>query len=721
MAEFAEVLLLNLPIDRTFTYRIPQELRPRTRPGVRVTAPFRGRREVGFVVRLSDRSEVSRVLDLLEADAEPLLDEKLLELAHWVAERYVCSWGEALAAALPSGVKKSSPARFVRLIAAGAAEGRTPRQREILEAARRLEGPVPLREFLRRTGASGGTVASMVRAGLLREELTRPEADVLADPAAEPARPVRLTPEQEAALEEASRPGVVLLHGITGSGKTEVYLRAIERVVAAGRQAIVLVPEIALTPQTVSRFRARFPRVAVLHSVLSEADRAAQWRAARAGEVDVIVGARSAVFAPVRSLGLIVLDEEHEGAYKQESVPRYHAREVAVERARREGATVILGSATPSLESLHRARTGLYRLARLPARVEGRPLPEIEIVDMAAEQAELKRRTVLSRRLEQLVRGALGRGERAILFLNRRGFLTHVSCARCGWFFHCRRCDVAMTYHRGDDRAVCHYCSDAQPLPGECPACHGGKLLQYGQGTERVEAEIRRLFPGYAVTRMDRDSMKTRHDYRKSLSAFRLGRTDILVGTQMIAKGLDVPEVTLVGVVNADTAFHVPDFRAAERTFQLITQVAGRAGRGPRGGRVVVQTFLPRHEAIRAAATYDWAGFVTRELEHRREAGYPPFVSLVRLVVQGREEKRVTEAAEETARRLREALSEPRAFVLGPAKAPLYRLRGRYRRHLLVKAPDLEAVLPALRRLAASFPRTRALQVAVDVDPINLL
>lgn len=721
MAEFAEVLLLNLPIDRTFTYRVPPELRERVRPGVRVTAPFRGRREVGFVASLSDRSEVPRVLDLLEADAEPLLDEKLLELARWVAERYVCSWGEALAAALPSGVKKSSPARFVRLVAAGAGEGRTPRQREILEAARRFEGPVPFREFLRRTGASSGTVASMIRAGLLREELARPEADVLADPVAEPARPVRLTPEQEAALEGASRPGVVLLHGITGSGKTEVYLRAIERVVAAGRQAIVLVPEIALTPQTVSRFRARFPRVAVLHSVLSEADRAAQWRAARAGDVDVIVGARSAVFAPVRSLGLIVLDEEHEGAYKQESVPRYHAREVAVERARREGATVILGSATPSLESLHRARAGLYRLARLPARVEGRPLPEIEIVDMAAEQAELKRRAVFSRRLEQLVRGALERGERVILFLNRRGFLTHVSCARCGWFFHCRRCDVAMTYHRGDDRAVCHYCSDAQPLPRECPACHGGKLLQYGQGTERVEAEIRRLFPGYAVTRMDSDSMKTRRDYRESLSAFREGRTDILVGTQMIAKGLDVPEVTLVGVIHADTAFHVPDFRAAERTFQLITQVAGRAGRGPWGGRVVVQTFLPRHDAIRAAATYDFAGFVTRELEHRREAGYPPFVSLVRVVVQGREEKRVTEAAEETARRLREALSEPRAFVLGPAKAPLYRLRGRYRRHLLVKAPDLEAVLPDLRRLAASFPRTRSLQVAVDVDPISLL
>jgi primosomal protein N' (replication factor Y) len=721
MADFADVLLLDLPIDRTFTYRIPPALRDRVRPGVRVTAPFRGRRETGFVARLSDRSEVPRVLDLLEADAEPLLDEKLMDLARWVAERYVCSWGEALAAALPSGVKKASPARFVRLVSAGDGEGRTPRQKEILEAARRLAEPLPLREFVRRTGASASTVSALLRAGLLRETLERPQADLLSDPPSEPRRDIRLTPEQEAALEEVSRPGVVLLHGITGSGKTEVYLRAIERVVAAGRQAIVLVPEIALTPQTVSRFRGRFSRVAVLHSVLSEADRAAQWRAARAGEVDVIVGARSAVFAPVRSLGLIVLDEEHEGAYKQESVPRYHAREVAVERARREGATVILGSATPSLESLHRARTGAYRLVRLPARVEGRPLPEIEVVDMTAEQAELKRRAVISRRLEQRARAALERGERVILFLNRRGFLTHVSCARCGWFFHCRRCDVAMTYHRREDRAVCHYCADAQPLPASCPACRGGKLVQYGQGTERVEAEIRRIFPGFAVARMDSDSMRTRRDYRESLSAFREGRTDILVGTQMIAKGLDVPEVTLVGVVNADTAFHVPDFRAAERTFQLITQVAGRAGRGPRGGRVVVQTFFPRHDAIRAAASYDFAGFVARELEHRREAGYPPFVSLVRLVVQGREEKRVEEAAEEAGRRLREALPEPRAQVLGPAKAPLYRIRGRYRRHLLVKAPDLESVLPDLRRLAASFPRTSTLQVAVDVDPASLL
>lgn len=721
MAEFAEVLLLDLPLDRTFTYRVPPALRERVLPGVRVTAPFRGRREVGFVARLSDRSEVPRVLDLAEADPEPLLDEKILDLTRWVAERYACSWSEALAAALPSGVKKASPARFVRRVSAGSGEGRTPRQREILEAARRLEGPLPLREFLRRTGASASTVASMIRAGLLREDRVRPEADVPADPAAAGPRDVRLTPEQEAALEEASRPGVVLLHGITGSGKTEVYLRAIERVVAAGRQAIVLVPEIALTPQTVSRFRARFSRVAVLHSVLTEADRAAQWRAARAGEVDVIVGARSAVFAPARSLGLIVLDEEHEGAYKQESVPRYHAREVAVERARREGATVILGSATPSLESLHRARAGDYRLARLPARVEGRELPEIEVVDMAAEQAELKRRPVLSRRLEQLARAALGRGERVILFLNRRGFLTHVSCARCGWFFHCRQCDVAMTYHRREDRAVCHYCSDARPLPPACPACQEGKLVQYGQGTERVEAEIRRLFPGFTVARMDSDSMRTRRDYRDALSAFREGRTDILVGTQMIAKGLDVPEVTLVGVVNADTAFHVPDFRAAERTFQLITQVAGRAGRGPRGGRVVVQTFFPRHDAIRAAAAYDFSGFVARELEHRREAGYPPFVSLVRLVVQGREEGRVEEAAGEAARRLREALPEPRARVLGPSKAPLYRLRGRYRHHLLVKAPDLGAVLPEIRRVAGSFPRTPKLQLAVDVDPIGLL
>jgi len=461
--------------------------------------------------------------------------------------------------------------------------------------------------------------------------------------------------------------------------------------------------------------------VAVLHSVLTQADRARQWRSIRNGDVDVIVGARSAVFAPTKALGLIVLDEEHEGAYKQDNDPRYHAREVAVHRAKLEGAAVILGSATPSLEAVHRAQSGEYRLARLPGRVEGREMPEIEVVDMAAEKLELKYHPIISRRLEQLMRRSMEREEQAILFLNRRGFLTHVSCRRCGWFFCCKRCDVAMTWHRQTSRAVCHYCYDSQPMPATCPDCGAGALSLYGMGTERIEDELKNLFPGFAVSRMDSDSMKTRDDYRRSLGALWGGETDILVGTQMIAKGLDVPDVTLVGVVSADTAFHIPDFRSSERTFQLITQVAGRTGRGAKGGRVVVQTFYPRHDAVRMAATYDYDAFVRKELDQRRELGYPPFVSLVRVLVQGWVEKRVHEVAQQLGEKIRATFDETAMRVLGPAEPPLYKLKGRTRMHLLLKCPELETVLPGLRRVAGTFPNDNNLQVVLDVDPLNML
>jgi primosomal protein N' (replication factor Y) len=719
MADYAEVVF-NLPVDRAFTYRIPPQLRPLALPGVRVKAPFRNRQEHGTIVRVLDHTEVPHLKEIAEAMEEAVADERLLDLTRWVADRYACSWGEALMAALPAGVRNKTGARMVRLISAGHGEPRSPAQRTALEAARGLAGPLSRKEFQSRAGVSSGVVASMIKSGLLRETKVHGEIDAMAEAIKEKPKEIRLTPDQKEALATVEQGGVILLHGVTGSGKTEVYLRAIEAAVARGRQAIVLVPEIALTPQTVSRFKARFPRVAVLHSVLSEGERAVQWRQARSGEVDVIVGARSAIFAPTRSLGLIVLDEEHEPAYKQENVPRYHAREVAIRRASLEGATVILGSATPSLESVERARRGDYRLARLPSRIEGRPMPEIEVVDMSSEKAELKRFPIISRRLEQLLRQAIERHEQAVLYLNRRGFLTHVSCPRCRWFFRCQRCDVAMTFHREAAQAVCHYCYRTAPLPSSCPECGATRLHQYGIGTERIEAEIRRLFPEVSVSRMDSDSMKSRRDYRESLAALWGGETDVLVGTQMIAKGLDVPDVTLVGIVSGDTAFHLPDFRAAERTFQLITQVAGRTGRGPRGGRVVLQTFYPHHYAIKSAATYDFAGFVKEELEQRRELGYPPFLSLVRILVQGWNEHRVKETASTLGEKLRATFDESTARLLGPAPAPLYKIKGRFRVHLLLKASDLGPVLPPLRRLVETLPKDRALQVVLDVDPVNL-
>ncbi len=721
MAEFAEVVLA-LPLDRSFTYRIPFSMRGRVVPGVRVSVPFGPRTLAGFVVALKDRADFPRIRDLRDATDEVLADARTLDLTRWLARRYACSWGEALNAAIPAGVRVKNPGQTFHYVGAGTGEPKGPKQKAALAYAKTLTEAMPRRAFEDKAGVSASTVAAMIKAGYLKETIVQPGADLLADAVREAPKTIELTNDQREALDVIAKgPGVVLLQGVTGSGKTEVYLQAIQQAITAGKQAIVLVPEIALTPQTVSRFRARFPRIAVLHSVLTGADRAGQWRAIRDGKIDVVVGARSAVFAPVPRLGVLVLDEEHETAYKQENDPRYHARDVAVHRARAEGAVVILGSATPSLESLHRARSGDYRLARLPSRVEGREMPEIEVVDMTAEEAETKRRPILSRRLDQLLRQASERGEQSILFLNRRGFITHISCRRCGWFFRCRQCDVAMTYHKESDRAVCHYCNEAGPLPQLCPDCGSGALLQYGVGTERIESEIRGTFPGFAVSRMDSDSMKTRGDYKRSLAALWEGDTDILVGTQMIAKGLDVPDVTLVGVISGDTAFHIPDFRASEKTFQLITQVAGRTGRGDKGGRVVVQTYYPQHPAIKAAATYDFEGFVQRELEQRKDLGYPPFATLVRLLVSGEDRKALGEAAVDLGTKLGGIFKADRAVLLGPAEPPLARLKGRWRLHFLMKCPDLEAVLDDLRALGQGWKGGSKVQLAIDIDPVSLL
>ncbi len=712
---YAEVLV-NLPVDRPFTYTVPPGMA--VARGTRVIVPFRAKPVGGFALRCTEEPPKFAVRDILNA-GEVLIDDALFDLTRWIADRYACGWGEALEASVPTGVKKRRAAKTIAVARlAGTPDPssvRSPRQKRILEILAEV-GRLSVPEISRRLGSSAD-LAPLVRKGLVLTERIPAEIDSLADLLSEKPKEITLTPEQETALGVAGE-SVTLIHGVTGSGKTEVYLRAIERVVAAGRQAIVLVPEIALTPQTVARFRARFSRVAVLHSVLSEADRASQWRTTRAGEADVIIGARSAVFAPTRSLGLIVIDEEHEGTYKQDSTPRYHAREVAIERARREKAGVVLGSATPSLESLHRARAGEFRLAVLPHRIERRPMPEIEVVDMVAERAELKRFPILSRRLVRLMQESVSRGEQAILFLNRRGFVTQIACPRCKWIFRCRRCDVAMTHHREQDRCLCHYCLDARPVPEACPECRAGALLRLGIGTEKIEDEVKTLFPDRTVARMDSDSMKSRRDYRESLGGLWSGRTDILIGTQMIAKGLDVPNVTLVGVVNADTAFHVPDFRAAERTFQLITQVAGRAGRGPRGGRVVVQSSNPNHYAVVTAAAYDFAGFVSRELEMRRELEYPPFSQLVRVLVQGTNEKKVREATERLATKLGASLPSTDK-LLGPAPAPIYRLKGRFRMHLLVKTKSLPPLRERLLQLVHAV--SRPLLALIDVDPVNMM
>ena len=727
---FAEVAL-PLPIDHPFTYGIPPRLGVPLRVGHRVKVPFRARELSGFVVDFPKHPPPMEIRDIKSiAEPEPLLDEKLLELGRWVADTWLCSWGQALDAMVPAGVKRATVRRTIAVARAAAtppgAAPKTEAQRRIFDALVRAGEPVVVSSLLDRVKATKGPLTSLVKAGYV--EITRqvPDTDAMdldVDPGAQD---LALTPDQEQALRTiraavGAAPRGVLLHGVTGSGKTEVYLRAIADVVAAGRQAIVLVPEIALTPQTVARFRARFPRLAVLHSVLAESDRARAWRSIRAGEIDVVVGARSAVFAPVRSLGLIVLDEEHEHAYKQEGDPRYHARDVAVRRAEREGAAAILGSATPSLETVHAARTGRLRLARLPRRIEERPLPPVEIVDMAEERRDTKRYPILSRALEQALKKAVARGEQVLLFLNRRGYTTITRCKRCEWVFRCKRCEITVTFHKAEGIAECHTCGATQKLPDVCPACRVGELWHFGVGTEKIEEEVRRRLPELSVARMDSDRMRTRKDYREALGGLWSGDTDVLIGTQMIAKGLDVPNVTVIGVVNADTAFYLPDFRASERTFHLLTQVSGRAGRGPKGGKVVVQTFNPRHFAIACAASYDEEQFFEKELAARRELSFPPYSRLVRIVFQGAPEKAVIATAESWSQRLGEALPPMLVSKLGPGKAPFYKVRNRYRMQILLKAQDLDPVRKTLKPMMERFKSTRSMQVVVDVDPVSMV
>ncbi len=477
------------------------------------------------------------------------------------------------------------------------------------------------------------------------------------------------------------RHATVLVHGVTGSGKTEVYIQAIQEVIRFGRQAIVLVPEISLTPQTVRRFRTRFDHVAVLHSHLSDSDRHWEWQRIAGGEVQVVVGARSAVFAPVPNLGLVVLDEEHENSFKQETAPRYHARDVALRRAAQENIPLVLGSATPSLESWHRAQCGQYRLVEMPRRVLNRPMPAVGTIDLRDEFRSRTTRGAIHRQLHQAIGESLRDGGQVILLLNRRGFSTHIQCPSCGEVVRCPECEIALTHHRTEEIALCHYCDYQIPAPAACPSCQFAGISYRGLGTQRLEAEVRARFPGVRCLRMDTDTMQSRGAHERALDSFRSGEVKILLGTQMIAKGLDFPNVTLVGVINADTALHLPDFRSAERTFHLVTQVAGRTGRGEKGGRVLVQTFNPEHPAIQAAVRHDYHAFANGELPIRQMFSYPPFSTMARFVVRGPGEKATEQYAQVLGQALVAALDAENAGarVLGPAAAPFAKLRGKYR------------------------------------------
>ncbi len=742
---FAEVVF-DRPLDQTYTYAVPEPLHARIGVGKRVLAPF-GKGEkgtVGYCVRLSTTvptrpvKEISRVLD-----DEALLTADLLRLTRWIADYYLCGWGQVLNAVVPGGAKQQAGIRSVVFLEP-VAEADLPqppptltaKQTAALEALRGAGRPVELRRLASLARCGLGPVEALIDKGLARRLVRR--VDKFVDTPEEPAAtepPITLNADQLRAwapVEQALRQGgfhAFLLHGVTGSGKTEIYLRAIEEVVRQGKEALILVPEISLTPQTIQRFRGRCGEVAVLHSHLGNAERGGQWRRVANGQVQVVVGARSAVFAPARRLGLIVIDEEHEGSFKQDSTPRYHARDVAVMRARLENIPILLGSATPSLESWHNAHRGQYTLLSLPNRVLDRELPQVALIDLRHEGLGRGRPQALSPSLERAMRAALRDGGQVMLLLNRRGYSTHIHCPACGVVASCRFCDLALTFHREREVLLCHYCGYEEVPPDHCQQCGQETMRYQGMGTEKLQTEIETRFPGYVVRRMDSDSMRRPGSHGRVLAAFRQGLIHILLGTQMIAKGLDFPNVTLVGVVNADIGLHVPDFRSAERTFQLLSQVAGRTGRGPSGGKVLIQTFNPDHPSIALAAGHNYGAFVDIEMGHREAHHYPPFNRLVRLIVRSKEREAGGAFSERLATALTTTLSTLRTpeitaagvRILGPAEAPVFRLKGYYRYHFQLQSASAAALHQLLRAVAPTLRPPSGVEFTIDVDPLNML
>ncbi|MEJ2204639.1 MAG: primosomal protein N', partial [Gemmatimonadota bacterium] len=625
-----------------------------------------------------------------------------------------------------------------------AAFGRAARQREAYEVVEASGGAVELSHLLSDLGISRSVVSGLEAKGLVgitQDEVAR---DPFADRPVEPPPDLVPTKAQAAALDalraalDDPRPRPFLLQGVTGSGKTLVYVELLRSALDRGRSAVVLVPEISLTPQTVSRFRAHFgDQVAVLHSGLSDGERYDAWRRLRSGERRIAVGARSALFAPLRDLGVVVVDEEHDGSYKQSEAPRYQARDLAVVRARANGAVCVLGSATPSLESWHNARSGKFHHLTLPERVGGARLPEVRVLDLRVKRREQREdgprssrgSGVLSPELVSAVDARLERAEQIILLLNRRGYSSFVQCRECGNVEQCANCSISLTYHRLTQRIVCHHCRYEESAPSRCRQCGSRDLSFRGLGTEQVERVTGETFPEARIARMDVDTTSGKWSHQRILDSVERGEVDILLGTQMIAKGLDFPRVTLVGVVNADVGIHLPDFRASERTFQLLSQVAGRAGRGSLGGEVMIQTSLPEHYAVRAAVAHDFEGFAERELTERKNPPYPPHVRLVNVIVSGPDQRAVAGAAEDAAAWLRRRIvaearrrAPPVAELVGPAPAPIERLHGRWRWHFLLRSPSPTELGRVAGGLAREFRPPRGdIRVAIDRDPVALL
>lgn len=732
-----------LHVAQTFTYRLTPEQSVHAKPGARIMVPFGRKMRTAYIVELHD--ELPADIQLSEEEikqAERLVDEvpvctpEILQLARWVADYYASPLGEVIKATLPPGINPPPQGSFVRPKLRRFVRATNPPLVKLTPAQQRVlttlaeHGTLPLQSLIKQAAVGASTVASLEKKGLVEifDEAVR--RDPLAHTSTLPVEDYTLTSAQSAVLHKIQAQideetyGAFLLHGVTGSGKTEIYIRAMRAALERGRSAMMLVPEIALTPVFSSRLRSHFgDQVAIFHSSLQRGERFDEWMRVKNGEARVVIGTRSAVFAPVQNLGLIVVDEEHESTYRQQESPYYNARDTAIVRAQKESATVVLGSATPSLESFHNARAGKYRLLTLPERIAARPMATARIIDMRNVFLRHGKPRVFSDELLEAIQETHDRREQSIILLNRRGYSSFILCRSCGETIQCPNCDVTLTYHRSERVIVCHYCNHRKAVPKVCPAC-GKKYIYYvGEGTEQLEEMLNQLFPALRVARIDRDTTARRRVFEQSLSDFSAGKIDTLVGTQMLAKGHDFPNVTLVGVVSVDAGLALPDFRSAERTFQLITQVAGRAGRGDRPGKVLIQTYHPYHYALRHACAQAYEGFYNEEVQYRQNHLYPPFVALASLLVHGPDLGRVRADSLELRKQLDAANEQRKCRILGPAPAPLARLKGEHRFQLLLKSRSRrhlrEVADAALKAVSDTGVNLRS--VNLEIDPVSIM
>ncbi|SDC57735.1 MULTISPECIES: primosomal protein N' [unclassified Candidatus Frackibacter] len=731
-------------VDKPFTYLVPMELRDQIEIGYEVEVPFGHRNLTGYVVGIKEELdiEIDNLKEIVKLKSSlPLFNNEILALAKWISEYYQSHLITVLKAVIPSGHRNEKEKRIVRLSHSldkveeklEKLNNRAYKQKEVLRYL--LENQhqnLNTTALAKAVDTSSGTIRRLHEKGLITYERMTVKRTPYSEVDFESTEHLELTSEQQIALDKIegllkeSNANTMLLKGVTGSGKTEIYLQAIDKTLHSGQEAIVLVPEISLTPQTVERFKSRFgSKVAIYHSRLSEGERYDEWLRMKKGKASIVVGARSAIFAPFNNLGLIIIDEEHETSYKQSTHPKYQTRDVANKRAELNDALTVLGTATPSLESYYQVQVGNYKFANLDKRVDDKPLPPVEVIDMR-EELKVGNKSMFSNKLAEAIEDRLVKNEQIIIFLNRRGFSTFVLCRECGFVLECPNCDVSLTYHADQTLLRCHYCDYQREVPDICPECESRYIKYFGVGTQKVEKAIRDEFPTARLLRMDVDTTTRKGAHQRMIDRFKNEEVDILLGTQMIAKGHDFPKVTLVGVITADTALNFPDFRAAEHTFQLLTQVAGRTGRGEVTGEVIIQTYTPEHYSIQLAKEHDYEAFYELEINFRRELRYPPLSHLINLIIKGEEEVAVSKIANQLGVVLEQKIKEDnfKIDVLGPVPAPLSKLRGEYRWQIILKGDNIKQMRRVNQRsieIINDNSNLGSVTINVDVDPIGML